>query len=519
MQGQETFDDIFFGDTGFGMSTERGTVTLLPDPSPRELWCPIISVDDHVLEPPGTFVDRVPAADRDLVPYVVTDDAGLPGWVVDGERLPLITQDSAVGRPQSEWTFAPAKFEEFRTGTYDPEARLADMDLNGISASLNFPSALWGFAGTRLNLMKDERAALLSVRAYNDWMIDEWCGACPSRFIPCQIPWLRDPVLGAEEVRKNHERGFKAVSFSENPEVRGFPHLYSEHWDPFFRACEETGTVINLHIGSSGSIPRPSSVSPMIVTAALFPLNGLTTVVDWIFTKIPLRFPDLKVVLSEAGVSWVPMIIERLTKEFRDIEGQGMIWDPSDPTPVELLHRNFWFTSIEDPSAFRMLDIIGEDKVMLEMDYPHPDTSWPDTQALAQEGLAHLDPKVIMKLCFGNASRLYRHEPPAPDLIARSVVGGMNAQASSDPDTRCRSRTSPGRDMARSGNLARTLRGLKRRLVRRSAPAVVTTLGPREASGSASARLTAPASPARRWDADLRWSDRLRRPFRRARTR
>lgn len=411
------------GATIRGVSTVRGTVTLLPDPPARELWCPIISVDDHFLEPPETFVDRVPRADRQRVPHIETDDAGLPRWVIDDERFELLVHECSVGRPISEWTLAPAKFEEFRPGTYDVHARVADMDINGVYASLNFPSSTWGFAGRRLSLMKDERIALLSLRAYNEWMMEGWCGVYPNRFIPCQLPWLRDPTLAAAEIRRNSEHGFKAVSFSENPELMGLPHIYSDHWDPFFEACQETETVINLHVGSSGTVNRPSSVSPFAVTASLFPMSGIATIVDWIFAKVPLRFPKLKIALSEAGVSWVPTIIERLNKSYRQIEGLGVRWAPSDPTPTDLLHRNFWFTSIEDPSAFRVLDIIGEERVMLESDYPHPDTSWPDTQVVARTGLSHLEPETIKKLCYENASQLYRHEPPPDQFIARSVIG------------------------------------------------------------------------------------------------
>ena len=107
--------------------------------------------------------------------------------------------------------------------------------------------------------MRDPAAGLASVRAYNQWHLEEWCGAHPERFIPCQIPWLGDPIVAAEEIRKNHDLGFRAVSFSENPEVRGFPGLYSDYWDPFFQACEETETVINLHVGSSGKTRQPSN--------------------------------------------------------------------------------------------------------------------------------------------------------------------------------------------------------------------------------------------------------------------
>ncbi|MGE0304360.1 MAG: amidohydrolase family protein [Acidimicrobiia bacterium] len=406
-----------------GRVTARGAITYLPEPEPRELWSPIISVDDHVLEPADLFLRRLPSRFIDAAPHVEEDEDGVPYWVIGDFREPMrMTTCGAVGRPMEEWSLAPQKYEEFRRGVYDVDSRIADMDINGIYASLNFPSFVFGFAGRRLSMQPDENLALACLRAYNDWMLEEWCGTYPDRFIPCQLPWLRDPMVAAEEVRANAARGFKAVSFIENPEELDLPHIYSRHWDPFFAACEETETVINLHIGSSGRVERPSSVSPIDVGVALFPIVSISSLVDWTFSKIPLRFPRIKIALSEGGISWVPMALERLTRSYRQAESSSY-WTPADPDPVEIVHRNFWFTSIEDPSGFRLLDLIGEDKVMLESDYPHADSSWPDTQALARRDLQHLSGATIRKVCFENAASLYRHPLPPNDLVAGSVIG------------------------------------------------------------------------------------------------
>jgi predicted TIM-barrel fold metal-dependent hydrolase len=226
---------------------------------------------------------------------------------------------------------------------------------------------------------------------------------------------LCDPNLAAQEVYRNARRGFHAVSFTENPSSLGYPSIHTDHWDPFLRACAETDTVINLHVGSSGNIPMPSPDSPGEVMVALFPVNGIESVVDWIYSGVPVRFPTLKVALSEAGVSWVPMVIERLRRAYRHRDvAASRSWPESAPEPVEVLHRNFWYTSIEDPAAFRNLDVIGEDRVMLEVDYPHTDSTWPDSQALFESELHHLSPGAIQKICVGTAAELYQHRGP-PD--------------------------------------------------------------------------------------------------------
>ncbi len=391
---------------------------LLPDPEPRDVWCPVISVDDHLLESPTTF-ERVPARHRDLAPKLIDID-GRPAWDVGGSQHYFSGSDGAVGRPISQWGSRRMRYDDFRPGVWDVTERIRDMDLNGIWASLCFPSIIWGFAGTTLARIPDLDAATASVQAYNDWMVEEWCGSSPTRFIPCGLPILGDVDRAAEEIRRNAARGVRAVSFSESPAALGYPSIHTGYWDPFLAACEETGTVVNLHVGSSGNIPRPSPDSPGACMVALFPVNGIEAIVDWIFSRIPLRFPDLKIALSEAGVSWVPMVIERLRRAYRQREVSGD-WGESDPDPVEVLHRNFWFTSIEDPSAFRNLDVIGVDRVMLEVDYPHTDSTWPDSQALFKSEMAHLSTEEITKIGYANAAALYDHPTPPAEWISRST--------------------------------------------------------------------------------------------------
>lgn len=400
------------------------TVTFIDDPAPEALFCPVISVDDHVLEPPDAFDGRLPAAMAERAPRVVLDDEGMPWWLVEDKRLPVIMVNGAAGRVRSEWLGAArCRYEEFRQGVHDARARLDDMDLVGVWASLCFPSVLWGFAGWRFSRMKDPALGLACLRAYNDWMVEGWCATAPDRFIPCQLPWLADAQVAAAEIRRNAERGFRAVSFSENPEGLGFPPIYDERWAPFFAACEETGTVLNLHVGSSGKTANPSSMSPPDVIAALFPVSGIETVVDWIFARIPLRHPGLRIVLSEAGFSWVPMVTERLNRAYRMVEASEA-WSVEDPDPAEVLRRNFFFASLEDPSGFRMLDLVGADRVMVEVDFPHMDSTWPNSQAMLRSELSHLAPAVVEDVCFRNAAALYRHPLPPDSLVSGAELVG-----------------------------------------------------------------------------------------------
>jgi len=296
------------------------------------------------------------------------------------------------------------------------------MDLTGVWAQLCFGSVVWGFAGGRFSGMTDRELGLACLQAYNDWHLEEWCATAPERFIPCQLPWLADPHAAAGEIYRNAERGFRAVSFSENPQGLGYPSIYDQYWDPFLRACEETQTVVNLHVGSSGTARKPSAESLDGVIAALFPLSGIETLIDWVFANIPVRFPGLTVALSEAGVSWVPMALERLRRAKRMTGGPENPWPAGDRTPEELL-ETFVFCSLEDPAAFRLLDVIGEDRVMVETDYPHMDSTWPRSQAMVRSEVQGVDPAVVRKVCHEHAARIYRHPLPPAEMIAASEIG------------------------------------------------------------------------------------------------
>ncbi len=393
------------------------TVTFLPEPPRAERKYTVISADDHIVEPPHVFEGRVPHKYAERAPRIIEKDDGTETWVYDGTELPNVGFNAVVGRPVDEWRMEPTRFDEMRRGAWDIDRRIADMDLNGIYASLNFPSFLPGFAGQRLQQVTDDAAlAMAALRAWNDWHLEEWAGRYPERIIPCQIPWLLDAEVGATMIRENAARGFKAVSFSEEPSRLGFPTIHSGYWEPFFRACEETGTVINLHIGSSGSSPATTPDAPADVAGVLFFAYAISAAVDWLFSLAPVRYPDLKICLSEGGIGWVPALLDRLDHMGSYSQMYGT-WQ-SDLTPSEVLCRNFWFCAVEDQSAFALRDRIGIDHILLESDYPHCDSTWPNTQRVIDEEIGGLPAEDIKKMTWENASILYRH--PVPDAIQRS---------------------------------------------------------------------------------------------------
>jgi predicted TIM-barrel fold metal-dependent hydrolase len=331
--------------------------------------------------------------------------------------LPNVGFNAVVGRPVTEYSFEPTRFDEMRRGAWDISARIADMDVNGIYASVCFPSFLPGFAGQRLQQLTDDPdLALACVRAWNDWVIEEWSGFAPERMIPLQIPYLLDPTTGAEEVRRNAARGFKAMTFSEAPHLLGLPTLHSGYWDPLMAACAETETVVCLHVGSSGTSPATAPDAPSDTIGVLFFGYAMFAAVDWLYSRLPVRFPDLKICLSEGGIGWVAGLLDRL-EHVRKYDAMYGTWNDIAISPADTFRRNFWVCAIDDPSAFLQREVIGVENILVESDYPHADSTWPVTQDKIAAQLAGLPAADVERVTWANASALFRH--PVPEAVQR----------------------------------------------------------------------------------------------------
>jgi predicted TIM-barrel fold metal-dependent hydrolase len=393
-----------------GFASADHAVTFLPEPGRQPRRYTLISVDDHLVEPPDTFEGRLPSRHSDRAPRI-EEVGGAHVWVFEGQQYLNIGVNAVAGRPVHEYSLEPTRFEHMRRGAWDIDARVADMDTSGVYASVCFPSFV-GFAGQRVQLVTpDADLALSVVRAWNDWNIEAWSGPYPERMIPVQIPFLLDPEVGAEEIRRNAARGFKAVAFSEAPHLLGLPSLHSGHWDPLLRACAETGTVVNLHVGSAGATPSTAPDAPMDTVGALFFGYSMFATVDWLYSGVPVRYPDIKIALSEGGIGWVPALLDRLDHMLRYHEMFGT-WTDIDLTPAEVVQRNFWFCALDDPSTFALNHRIGAEHVMVEEDFPHADSSWPYTQEIVGRQLVGLPADDLRRVTWENAAKLYRHEVP-----------------------------------------------------------------------------------------------------------
>jgi predicted TIM-barrel fold metal-dependent hydrolase len=172
--------------------------------------------------------------------------------------------------------------------------------------------------------------------------------------------------------------------------------------------------VICLHTGSAAWSANRSPEAPLEQHTTLFPVNGMVATAEWLWARVPLRFPGLNIALSEGGIGWVPMLLDRLdyVMAHSGVGGAG-VWT-AELSPSEAVQRNFWFCSIDDPTTLRIRDRIGVDHIMVETDYPHADSSWPETQDLLARRLAGLSTDEIDKITHTNAAGLFRHPLPPP---------------------------------------------------------------------------------------------------------
>jgi predicted TIM-barrel fold metal-dependent hydrolase len=387
---------------------------FLPEPEPREVHYTVISVDDHVVEPVHTFEGRVPAALADRAPRIVETPEGHQVWEFEGERYTQVGMNAVAGRRPETYGLEPFRFDQMRPGCYDPDARVRDMDINGVWASVNFPSMITGFCGRVFFDAADRALGLACIRAWNDWLFEEWYSPYPERIVPLGITYLADPELAVAEIRRNAERGFTSVTFPERPHEIGLPSLWDRsHWDPIMEAVVETDSVVSLHVGSSGLTPAPpdAGIDTLHLGATLFGQLSLTACAEWLWSGYALRLPDLKIAMSEGGIGWVAMLVDRL-ENIVDRSGYGKGWKVR---PADVLKRNFWFCTIDDPSTIDTRHAIGVDHIMVEVDYPHGDSTWPDTQDVIQKAWGHIPAHELRAMCSGNAAALYRH--PLPESV------------------------------------------------------------------------------------------------------
>ncbi len=372
----------------------------------------VISVDDHVIEHPRVWTDRLPARFQEAGPKVVDISTGegerTQAWQFAGNTIPTIGLNAVAGKDPHDFGLEPAHFDDMLPGCYDLTARLADMDLDGVHAQMCFPS-FPGFAGSTFHYAQqaDPNLRELSnacVTAWNDFILDEWCAGAPDRFIPMVMVPFWDIDATVAETKRCAEKGAKAITFTEAPHRIGLPSFHSDHWDPFLSVAQEADLPLCLHFGSGGA-PEVAPDANFAVAVALFGMNSQFTTVDMLFSRTFHQFPDLRVALSEGGIGWMPYIVERLDyvwerhRWYNDIN--------KEVKPSDLFRKHIFGCFIADEAGLEMRDTIGIDNIMFEGDYPHSDSNFPHSRKHLAEVLHDVPDDDARKIAEDNARRVF----------------------------------------------------------------------------------------------------------------
>ena len=326
----------------------------------------LVSVDDHVVEPPDMFKNHLPAKWQEYAPKSVKKPDGIDVWVYEGGEIPNIGLNAVAGRPPEEYNIEPTRYEEIRTGCYDIHERVKDMNRNGVLGSMCFPSFVQ-FCGQLFSRSKDLEVGYRLLQAYNDWHVDEWAGTYPGRFIPLSIPPIWDPKLGLKE-----------------------------------------GAPIDIMI-------------------TMTPLNAMHAASDLIWSPVLRKFPDIKFALSEGSIGWLPYWLERVDYVYQQ-HRFWTHQDFGDQLPSQVARDHFTFCFISDAAGVEQRDRIGLDNITWECDYPHSDSSWPHSPESVLKQMDGVPDEEIDKITHLNAMRIFQFDPFSVRPREKATAGALRAE-------------------------------------------------------------------------------------------
>jgi predicted TIM-barrel fold metal-dependent hydrolase len=244
-------------------------------------------------------------------------------------------------------------------------------------------------------------------------MIDEWCASSGGRLIPLCLIQLWDPELAAAEVRRVATAGVRAITFPELPSFLGLPSIHDRdgHWEPLWRACDETGVTVHMHIGSGSKMPQTSIDAPSGVGVAVTSINAFMALSDWLLSGVLARHPNLKIAFSESQVGWMPYVFERCDRVFQQSSG----WSKIDPAVTELpssyVPGRVYGCFFDDMVGIATRDLIGVSQMLFEVDYPHQDSTWPNTPKVVGRMAELVSPVELEMIVRTNACDLLGLDP------------------------------------------------------------------------------------------------------------
>ena len=259
---------------------------------------------------------------------------------------------------------------------------------------------------------EDPEFSLALLQAYNDWHVEEWCGAYPARFIPMTLPVIWDAEACAKEVRRNAARGVHALTFTENPAAMGYPSLPRRLLDAVVGSPGGHRHRDERAHRLLGRLAITAPDAPMDVMITLQPMNIVQAAADLLWSKPIKKYPDLKIALSEGGTGWIPYFLERADRTY-EMHSTWTGQDFGKQKPSEVFRDHFLTCFISDHVGVQLRNEIGIDNICWEADYPHSDSMWPGAPEQLHEVLTehNVPDDEVNKMTFENAMRWYHFDP------------------------------------------------------------------------------------------------------------
>jgi predicted TIM-barrel fold metal-dependent hydrolase len=367
----------------------------------------VISTDNHINEPPGTYVDRVPQALRDKAPRILRGEDGGDGWSFDGKPPKTTFGLGAVGAitQQDYKQYRPngIKFEELLPGNYDGAAHIKDNEKDGVDAATIYPAAV-GQAYT----LQDRELAVACVRAYNDWLIEDFCSADPKRLLSLPFMPVNDGVEAmVAEAERVVAKGAAGL-YLPLPEVGYHDKMY----DPLWKVAVEAKLPVTIH--RTGASKReqlqplpdaPPGLNVVGIVQRFF--SAINPISNIIFTGLFERFPELVFIAAEVNCAWLPALAQQMDQEYERMRHWSHL--PFSQQPSSYLGKNVFVTILDDfvGSNMAKTDPVLAGATMFSSDYPHSTTLWPRSKEFIAKMFEGMSAETRHAILAGNAVRAY----------------------------------------------------------------------------------------------------------------